>query len=236
MNKIYTFGDGFASGHIWPEWPQILQALLPDYKIVNTSAVGAGPEWLVHKFVGYLPEINNSTVIFQWPFANRFDKLIEDSLWKQIADSDPVYNFNQYTDNNETWWLSSMSTQPQVKEYHTAIQTKQHQARLNDYKILVKNTLENIGCSFIFTTTNEQYLFSNRPKYVAVRQKEIQPSPIVHFDWIISSILPQTTIKFSTDRANALKNLIIQQAWEPYHFDRDQIWLNLIDNLNKQTT
>jgi hypothetical protein len=36
-NKIFCLGDGYAHGHIWPEWPQILQAIIPDYEIVTLS-------------------------------------------------------------------------------------------------------------------------------------------------------------------------------------------------------
>ena len=53
INKIYTFGDGFATGHIWPEWPQLLQALLPDYTIINTAGIGAGCEFLISELVHY---------------------------------------------------------------------------------------------------------------------------------------------------------------------------------------
>ena len=50
MQKIFCFGDGFATGHIWPEWPQILQTLLPDKQIINTAGIGAGAEFLVSGF------------------------------------------------------------------------------------------------------------------------------------------------------------------------------------------
>ena len=42
MNKIFCFGDGFATGHIWPEWPQILQALVPQHQVINTTGIGEG--------------------------------------------------------------------------------------------------------------------------------------------------------------------------------------------------
>jgi hypothetical protein len=47
MKKIFCFGDGFATGHIWPEWPQILQALVPNCQVVVTAGIGAGSEFLV---------------------------------------------------------------------------------------------------------------------------------------------------------------------------------------------
>ena len=94
IKNIYTFGDGYATGHLWPEWPQILQALVTDYQVVNTAGIGAGPEYLVHKLVQQLDKMQNSYVIFQWPSPNRFDKLIENDHWVDIANNDPVYHFN----------------------------------------------------------------------------------------------------------------------------------------------
>ena len=122
MKKIYTFGDGFATGHLWPEWPQILQALVPDYTVNNTcSAIGAGAEYLVTGLVDLVPELANNLVIFQWPMAARFDKLIEDKHWFHVGKTDPVYHFNFHKRPYGIWWISSASQQPQVKErglYH----------------------------------------------------------------------------------------------------------------------
>jgi hypothetical protein len=236
MNKIYTFGDGFAAGHIWPEWPQILQALLPDYEIINTAGIGAGPEWLVHRFISHIPDMQNSTVIFQWPQPDRFDKLIEDAEWQQIANSDSVYDFNQYVVNDEKWWLSSASAESQVQEYHNKfIQSKQHQIRSDNYKILVKNTLENIGCSYVYTTTKDQDEFSKTVENIKHRQNEIQPSPVVHFKWLLAAILPRISIEFDYTRANTLEKLINEKQWEPYYFDREQKWISLLEDLNNQT-
>jgi hypothetical protein len=42
---IYTFGDGFAAGHIWPEWPQLLEAVTQT-EVKNFGHVGAGNEYI----------------------------------------------------------------------------------------------------------------------------------------------------------------------------------------------
>ena len=119
MKKIFCFGDGFATGHIWPEWPQILQTLVPDYQVVITAGIGAGSEFLVSGFVDQICNMRDSTVIFQWPQANRFDKLIEDASWKSIIASDPVYHFNVVHDMyDRNWWLSSASKDQTIIEYH----------------------------------------------------------------------------------------------------------------------
>lgn len=226
--KIYTFGDGYAAGHIWPEWPQILQALLPDHTVVNTAAVGAGPEWLAHKFVELVPDMKNSTVIFQWPQADRFDKLIEDAWWQDCANSDPIYSFNQHN----SWWLTSASSTPKIQQYHREfVQARQHQTRLNTYQVLVKNTTENIGCRYIPTSTAEQERYSRQQQFLNSRQQEIQPSPIVHLCWLL-----ELGLEINKDRANRLKTLLNNQEWVPYYYDRDQIWASILAELNNPNT
>ena len=226
MNKIYTFGDGFATGHIWPEWPQILQALLPDYKVINTSAVGAGAEWLVHNMIPQLTDMANSTVIFQWPVATRFDKLIEDSTWQEIADKDPVYAFNQHKFKNELWWVSSASEQKEVLDYHNRfVQKAQHNTRWHDYKILVKHTLENIKCTYVIISTVEQEKFSRDVAFAQVRLNEVQPSPVVHFRYLLDIVLPQLDkVLVDEHRALVLQTRISSHFWKAYDPDRDKIW------------
>jgi hypothetical protein len=232
MSNIYTFGDGFATGHIWPEWPQILQALLPEHNVINTSAVGAGAEWLVHRFVQLLPTIDG-TVIFQWPQANRFDKLLEDPNWTEIANNDPVYNFNQYTYNDETWWLSSASTHPLVTSYHREfVQENQAAARISDYKVLVSHSLPSKKCRYVEVDTRSQDIFSNDKKYIQLRQTEVQPSPLVHYDWLIEVVLPATTLVYDKTRAASLRNLIQCQEWIPFYYDRQLVWDSLLTKLN----
>ena len=208
---IYTFGDGFATGHLWPEWPQLLQALLPDYTIVNTAAVGAGAEWLVHRCVQQLPNLANCNVVFQWPIAGRFDKLIEDDVWHTIVKNDPVYFFNLHIAGNETWWPSSASTANEVIEYHSKfVQPQQHLTRINDYMILLENTLSNINCDYVFTSTNDQHQFSLGADFKDTRGAEIQPSPVVHLNWLVEIILPQLQIVPDSDRLLQLHQLIYQ--------------------------
>lgn len=227
-NKIYTFGDGFATGHIWPEWPQILQALLPEVSIINTAAVGAGPEWLVHQLVLMIDDIDNSTVIFQWPQSNRFDKLIEDERWQSIADADDIYNFNQYISNNERWWLSSASTSQQIADYHNKyIQIKQHELRKKDAEILVKHALANLNCSYINISTLDQHQFSEQLQFKDIRQLEIQPSPPVHLAYLKERIIPNLTININPVIMNEIEQRINSHNWIAYDPDRDEIWAKM---------
>jgi hypothetical protein len=233
-NKIYCFGDGYAAGHIWPEWPQILQALLPEYEVIVESGIGAGPEWLVTKFVQSLDKLPNATVIFQWPQPDRFDKLIQDQHWQTIADCDPVYYFNLHCHNNQTWWLSSASDSAEIVQYHRDfVQLQQHQLRLANYQILVKNTLENLNCSYFFFSTAEQEIYSQQNKFLTVKQKEIQPSPLVHFDYCVEKILPSLNIDIKCH--DKLQSLIENQTWIPYDPNREEIWQKIKDQFKTLT-
>lgn len=234
MNKIFCFGDGYAMGHIWPEWPQILQALVPNRTVVITAGVGAGAEFLVSGFVDQIPDMQGSTIIFQWPQANRFDKLIQDNSWQEIISNDDVYNFNVNSDyRGRSWWLSSASNSAQVKEYHSLyIQRLQHQRRLEIYKELVSQTAANLKCCLVHTSTDLQCRFSNISRFNNIRQKEVQPSPPVHFYWLVENIIPQTDIVINTNRLHQLERLLNQTCWHPYDPDRAAIWESIVELLN----
>lgn len=234
MDKIFTFGDGYATGHLWPEWPQILAALVPDYEVVNTAGIGAGCEFLVHKLVRQLDQMPNSHVIFQWPVADRFDKLVEDSRWSDIIRNDPVYHFNTVADDMHIWWLSSASTQTEIRTYHDFfVQPEQQRMRVEDYKILVKNTLENIGCQIYYTSLVEEVNYSRQARFAEIRQTEVQPSPPVHYYFLMEQILPNTEIKYSPERAKKLEQLILAEKWTAYDPNRAEIWQTLVQNLNR---
>jgi hypothetical protein len=222
MNKIYCFGDGYATGHIWPEWPQILEVLLPDVAVNIIAGVGAGDEWLVTQLIHELPAIADSTVIFQWPNPGRFDKLLQDKKWQLIAESDPVYFFNFYTTHNQKWWLSSASELIEIKNYHETVQSKQHAQRQENYKILVNHALKNINCKVIYTSTDQENKFSMQQRFSTTRQNQVQPSPIVHFYFVKEVLLPQ--LNFVSLYVDQTEKEILKQKWVPYDVDRTEIW------------
>jgi len=232
-NKIFTFGDGFATGHLWPEWPQILQALLPDYQVINTAGIGAGCEFLVSGFVDQVNNMQNSLIIFQWPDHQRFDKMIEDKHWRQIIKNDPVYHFNIVLDSqHQPWWLSSASTAAEVQLYHGQyVQTRQHKNRHRVYQTLVNHTASSLNCNIFHTTTQDEDNFSRENRFATTRQAEVQPSPFVHLLWLVERVLPQVAIVVSTARYNRLEQLINQTHWVPYDCDRTEIWKNICSRL-----
>jgi len=233
MNKIFCFGDGFATGHIWPEWPQILQELAPQYQVINTAGIGAGSEFLVSGFVDLIKDMQDSTIIFQWPFPNRFDKMLQDDSWQSTINNDPVYHFNVNTDHgNRSWWLSSASTNQEIKNYHKRfVQPQQHARRQQVYQTLVSQTCNNLNCQIIYTSTLEQDKFSRSTRFKLIRQNQVQPSPIVHFYWLIEEILPHVNIVIDRRRQKTLETIINQITWTPYDPERENIWSQIKNQL-----
>lgn len=233
MNKIFCFGDGFATGHIWPEWPQILQALAPQHQIINTAGIGAGSEFLVSGFVDLIKDMQDSIVIFQWPYTERFDKMLQDDSWQSTISNDPVYHFNVNTDLcKRSWWLSSASTNQEIKNYHTRlVQSSQRARRQQIYQTLVSHTCNNLNCRIIYTSTSEQDQFSRGTRFKLTRQNQVQPSPIVHFYWLIEEILPHVDIVIDRQRQKTLETLINQITWIPYDSERENIWSQIKNQL-----
>jgi hypothetical protein len=233
MDTIFCFGDGYATGHIWPEWPQILQALLPNHSVITTAGIGAGDEFLVSGFVDLIPKINGQKIVFQWPYVKRFDKLIEDHSWQHIIDSDPVYHFNINCDvKNRSWWLSSASKVNDVVQYHAHyVQQNQQQRRREMYQELVSQTSANQNCHIVHTATNDQERFSHNERFKLIRQNEVQPSPAVHFYWLTEQIIPQLNVLVDCKLQSKMESLILQTTWTAYDPDRQEIWTNIVEQL-----
>jgi hypothetical protein len=225
MNSIFCFGDGYAHGHIWPEWPQILQALLPNYQVIACTGVGAGNEYLINLLIQLGDQIDNQTVIFQWAQPGRFDKLIEDDQWLVRAKSDPVYYFNLYESAGKTWWLSSASNDEKIKEYHNFfVQCNQENLRLTNQQILVESYLKLHSSNYLFVSTNKQESFCVNHPYKNLRGIEVQPAPLLHFYYIKEVLAPKLNIIIDITRYNRLEQLIKQHKWQAYDPDRDEIW------------
>jgi len=230
-NKIFCFGDGYAHGHIWPEWPQILQALLPQHQVVVKSGIGAGNEFLIDQLLN--SSCQGHSVIFQWAQASRFDKLLQDDHWTSIAKQDPVYFFNFETTPSGTWWLSSASHNQKIQEYHEFfIQTQQAELRAKNQKILVENYLQNQNCCYWFTSTQQQETFSRSHSQNHLRGTEIQPSPQMHFYFVVECIKPALNLAIDLDLQQKLQTIIANTKWNPYDPDRAEIWQNICNQLS----
>lgn len=227
-NKIFCLGDGYAHGHIWPEWPQILQALMPDHDIITGTGVGAGNEFLIDQLLNF--DVRDSQVIFQWAAADRFDKLITDAVWQDLAHNDPVYSFNFEQTASGIWWLSSASSNKKIREYHDFfVQKEQAQLRLQHQQILVANYLENLGCKYWFTSTQQQESFCATHSQRAHRGKEIQPSPLLHFYFVTEMIKPALNLSISEKLQEKLHEELMRTTWSAYDPDRKEQWAHICD-------
>jgi hypothetical protein len=242
MKKIYTFGDGYASSHIWPEWPVILQALLPNYSFAHYGAVGAGNEFITNAVIQAHLDDPEAYFLVQWAQTDRFDKLIEDSTWDNIIDTDPIYYFNRVQLAENQWWISSASQQPTVINYHKHyVQSKQSRIRMLNYVYLVSNLLRDKSLFFStqelkFTKDEYKYInnnnwveknmldFSRESRFLKVRQQEVQPSPVVHMAYVKEYLLPNLPLVVDSDRLDELERRILDYKWVAYDPDRAEIW------------
>jgi hypothetical protein len=230
INSIYCFGDGYAHGHIWPEWPQILQALVPEYTTTAHTGIGAGNEYLINLLIEQGDNISNQTVIFQWAQTSRFDKLIEDKEWLSRAKADPVYYFNLYDSAHGTWWLSSASKNEKIQEYHKLfVQNKQENLRFINQQILVENYLKQHNCKYLFISTAEEEQFCLQHAKQKFRGNEVQPSPLLHFYYVKEVLAPKLNLVIEATRYNKLEMLIKQHVWQAYDPDREEIWQKMSD-------
>jgi hypothetical protein len=230
INKIFCLGDGYAHGHLWPEWPQILQALLPNYEIVTGTGIGAGNEFLIDQLLNF--DCRNHSVIFQWADPNRFDKLIQDSQWQILAQNDPVYHFNFETNRSGTWWLSSASKNKKIQEYHEFfVQNCQSELRLKNQQILVENYLQNQNCQYWFTSTQQQESFCKTHSNSYQRDNEVQPHPIMHYHFVVDCIKPALNLPIDLELQELLEKIIKQTTWIAYDPDRKEIWETICKEL-----
>jgi hypothetical protein len=103
--------------------------------------------------------------------------------------------------------------------------------RAADYQTLVQNTLENISCQTHYTSLIEEVNYSRQDRFWDIRQQEVQPSPPVHYHFLMERILPNTSIEFDPARAQRLEQLILDQTWRAYDPNRAQIWQELTQRL-----
>lgn len=231
MNKIFCLGDGFAHGHIWPEWPQILAALLPEHTIIPITGIGAGNEFLIN---GLLTQnIANSAVIFQWAIPNRFDKILQDHQWQDIIKNDPVYFFNTVERNHIKWWLSSGSSTKQIQDYHKFyLQSLQANIRLLDQQKLIDTYVRYHKCNYIKISTEEQDAYSLQSRFANIRGNQVQPSPEVHFCYLDEIIVPLLNVNIDHNRKTKLLYSIKNTTWIPYDPDRESIWQDILSSLD----
>lgn len=254
-NKIFCFGDGYASSHIWPEWPVIVQALYPDVEVRNFGAVGAGNEFIANALIKAHVQNNSDTLfLVQWAYPLRFDKLLVDKSWDQLIQSDPIYHFNRVTLDDHTWWISSASALPEIRHYHNYY-VQRKQSILRSYNYIYSSSRMLADNAIFFSTPNLNFLnaeqkdslshikwarhnewngmleYSHDAKFSTIRQNQVQPSPPVHFSYVEEILLPCMPVQPQASRLENLRKLIFAQQWNAYDPDRDEIWINICHQL-----
>lgn len=240
---IYTFGDGFAAGHIWPEWPQILQAVASE-PVINQGYPGAGNDFFTSVILDTAMAVDQpATFVVQWAHYQRFDKLIQDDSWQQIINNDKTYSHAQYRVNDKTWWFSSASEQ--MREYHSKYHQRDQKILFDAYHmILVHDFLKNQGhnCLYFLTYDSDTSALSTalssqlvRLPWIngmkgmnsiidrAHRGPEIQPWPQGHARWVQKYLGNMV----DHNKLNRLIDILDQTSWIPYDPDREEKW-NLI--------
>jgi hypothetical protein len=241
---IYTFGDGFTAGHIWPEWPQFLEILV-EQKIKNYGHIGAGNEYIFNCAVkSALTATPEDIFIVQWADPIRFDKIIEDDEWKNLQKTDKVYADINSTVFNQLWWSTSASTLPEIFNYNQFyVQPQQATNRSILYMISLSKMLDSLGIEHLYFSTGTKLNDYCEYNYQSELEKlpwidsdtcsmtsfgaqfldhgdQMQPSPIIHYRYVVEKILPRLKISLVA----SLEDLIKKYDFLAYDPDRDHIW------------
>jgi hypothetical protein len=245
MNKILCFGDGYAANHIWPEWSAIIAALYNESECKNFGAVGAGNEFISSAVIQSYIQNPDAFFLVQWADNNRFDKLVEDSSWDSIINSDSTYSFNLVNLDEHQWWLSSRSQSHEIMQYHNQyIQGVQSQLRTFNTVYLLAKLLSKQAVFFSTTnlnfTSSQQYQLAEVPwvdidmssyarldRFRYIEKIAIQPSPCIHMHWVEEKLLPLMPIQPEVARLQELKRRIFNEDWKAYDPDRVEKWNNL---------
>lgn len=251
---IYTFGDGFAAGHIWPEWPQLLEPLLQT-SVKNFGHIGAGNEYIFNCAVkSALNADPDDIFIIQWAPPERFDKLLEDPIWEKLQKTDSVYKDITAEEYNQVWWATSGSSLAEITKYKQFyIQSQQAVNRTVLYMITLSKMLDSLGIQHLyFLTYSFDYSLHDNYKnlrelpwielnqgmeewskqYIELRGTEIQPKPIIHVKYIIEKLLPKLDITLDSIICDKIYFLINGINFVPYDIERAQIWIDLKDEIN----
>jgi len=240
--KIYTFGDGFAAGHIWPEWPQLLDAITGS--VENYGHTGAGNEFIFNCAVkASLRASPDDIFLVQWAESSRFDKIIEDSFSEYVKQADNVYRDIDKTVFDQTWWCASASKQAIIKNYYRMIGPIQSQNRSKLFAITLSHTLKSLGIKHLYFSTYSVDFLDNDTELLpwidtdgmesysqkfSNRGDEVQPTPIVHLNYLKENILPRLNIELDQKIVDLVENVNFV-AYDP---DRGEKWNDLREKIS----
>lgn len=246
---IYTFGDGFAAGHIWPEWPQLVEVLTHN-TVENYGHIGAGNEYIFNCAVKQALLSNKDDIfLVQWADPVRFDKLVEDDKWAELQQKDDVYRNINSKVFGQNWWCTSGSTLPEIKEYKNLyIQRTQAINRSVCYMVALSKMLDSYGIKhgyfltypFDYSVHGNYADLTNLPwvdtvdmdtwtTNTGVRGNEIQPSTVSQCMWVVDKLTAFLSIE--PTHASKVLSLIQESNIIPYDPDRDKFWQDFKNKL-----
>lgn len=244
--NLLTLADGFGDSHAVPpwypnylKWPEIIKLMTRGITLHNLSRYGAGNEYILNCLRNNLTD--KQVVIAQWAVPDRLDLILShdseyNDFWSQKISNDPIYNNNVVSCGNNSVWISSASTMPEVRDYHTKfIGLRQHQLRSQFYIDYATLLLKDIPHGFMLTTTsnylnetvrddnnwfwNEPFQgmceFRHHSAYAELELGIIQPLPLVQFDFIRQFIQPKFNLPWRSEREiNAVENMLHRKYQE----------------------
>lgn len=249
---IYTFGDGFAAGHIWPEWPQFLEVFTND-QVTNHGVVGAGNELIFNTAIKQsFTATSDDVFLVQWAMPVRFDKILETPDWHELQKTDEVYRNNRYMVFDNIWWPTSGSALPEIRHYHNFyVQRKQAVERSVMYMLSLSGYLTNLGIAHHYFSTYDLHI-SDHPLADHVNQlpwvtttsmetwsrtrpdrgDEIQPSPMVHYKFVEEFLLPTLNITVDPGVLQKIERRVQQITPIPFYYDHKKVWTDFKDEVS----
>ena len=248
---IYVFGDGFATGHIWPEWPQLLE-LVVDQPVKNYAHIGAGNEYIFNCAVkSLLTTTTDDTILIQWADPLRYDKIIEASDWVELQSQDPKYKDINSEIYNQLWWSTSGSDLQAIKHYKEFyVQPQQAINRSMLYMLSLLTLLDSKNIkNYSFFSYSFDYSAHNNyqdlkklswvdlnlgmdewTQLTSIRGNEVQPSTHSQWQWLQANLLPK--LQVNSDKVNKLNRILQYTTFSAYDPDRHQQWLNIKNDIN----
>lgn len=214
--QLLIISDGNGVDTDFVKWPTLLKILTTkSLNVINRSVVGASNEMMLLQ-LSDADLANIDYAIIQWTIPHRIDLVVND-FWRHQAEIDPVYHFNLVENNQKTWWVTSASKNPYVKQYHSQYIDYWHASlRTAGYMLAAAELLKFHNIKFVFSLCY-QFEFSGvykdiltsypwawhmpnfglsefrtQSKYHHLDKKLSQPHPLIGLEWIDRVLKPGT--------------------------------------------
>lgn len=238
---MLVVSDGNGVDAKFPKWPTILKILTSKTNcIINRSVIGASNELIFMQIAEAIEQDHIDFAIIQWTNPTRLDVVVNE-FWEGQAAIDDVYHFNIVNNNSKQWWVSSESTNPHVREYHTKyINHWQAHQRSQSYMLAAAELLKSKNIKFIFSLC---YKFNFYDPFVGILNsypwawhtpnlgindfrtvsrfakfdipEYSQPQPLIALDWIDQVLRPHCGfVDYSRKTLYNIENSLLKKCSE----------------------